>query len=180
MTASVHEKLVDEAINGSADALQRLLGAVWPDAYRIAHSIVRNRAAAEDAAQESCATVYRCIASLRSADAFRVWFYRIVTREALRQCRASTALTAVAVTPDSPDRESGLDISRALESLSPDLRAAVVLHYYAELTSKEIGGVLGVAAATVRFRLMIARRRLKPLLSERFPIRTPQCAKESL
>ncbi len=179
MTATVNENLIDEARGGSVDALERLLESVWPDAYRIAYSIVRNRAAAEDAAQESCATVYRSIATLRSAGAFRVWFYRIVAREALRQTRASAAQTVEAASQVPPDRESPLDISRALETLSPDLRAAVVLHYYADLTSREIAEVLGVAAPTVRFRLMLARRRLKPLLSER-PASTPQCAKESV
>lgn len=180
MTATVNENLIDEARGGSVDALERLLESVWPDAYRIAYSIVRNRTAAEDAAQESCATVYRSIATLRSAGAFRVWFYRIVAREALRQTRASAAQTAQATGQIPPDRENRLDISRALGTLSPDLRAAVVLHYYADLTSREIAEALGVAAPTVRFRLMLARRRLKPLLAERFPANPPQCAKESL
>jgi len=179
MTAPVDEKLVDKARAGSVEALERLLESVWPDAYRIAYSILRDRGAAEDAAQESCATVYRSIATLRSAGAFRVWFYRIVAREALRQTRAPGTQTAQAAEQVATDRESRLDISRALDTLSPDLRAAVVLHYYADLTSSEIADVLGVAAPTVRFRLMLARRRLKPLLSERFPAH-PQCAKESL
>jgi RNA polymerase sigma-70 factor (ECF subfamily) len=180
MTATVNEKLVDEARDGSVEALEQLLESVWPDAYRIAYSIVRDRTAAEDAAQESCATVYRSISTLRTAGAFRVWFYRIVAREGLRQSRMSAAQTAGASAQVPPDRESRLDIARALETLSPDLRAAVVLHYYADLTSREIAEVLGLAAPTVRFRLMLARRRLKPLLAERFPTNPPQCAKESL
>ncbi len=180
MTDPVDEKLIDEAKGGSIGALEQLLESVWPDAYRIAYSIVRDRAAAEDAAQESCATVHRSIATLRSAGAFRVWFYRIVAREALRQTRSSALQTAQGAEQVPTDRESRIDVSRALGSLAPDLRAAVVLHYYAELTSKEIGAVLGVAAATVRFRLMLARRHLKPLLSERLPAVPSHCAKESL
>jgi RNA polymerase sigma-70 factor (ECF subfamily) len=176
----VNERLVDEARGGSVDALDRLLESVWSDAYRIAYSIVRDRATAEDAAQESCATIYRSIETLRTAGAFRVWFYRIVAREALRQSRSSASQTASAAEQVTTDRESRIDVSRALDSLSPDLRAAVVLHYYADLTSKEIGAVLGVAAATVRFRLMLARRRLKPLLSELLPAAGSQCTKESL
>ncbi len=179
-TALVPTELLDEARSGSVGALERLLESIWPDAYRIAYSIVRDRAAAEDAAQESCATIYRSIATLRTAGAFRVWFYHIVAREALRQTRSSASQTASAAEQVTPDRESRLDVSRALKSLSPDLRAAVVLHYYAELTSKEIGGILGVAAATVRFRLMLARRCLKPLLSEPLPPASSQCTKESL
>jgi len=103
-----------------------------------------------------------------------------VAREALRKTRFSATQTAQTAKQVASDRESSLDVSRALDSLSPDLRAAVVLHYYAELTSKEIGAVLGVAAPTVRFRLMLARRRLKPLLSEHLAAVPSHCAKESL
>ncbi len=84
MTAPVNQNLVDESRAGSVDALERLLESVWPDAYRIAYSIVRDSAAAEDAAQESCAAVYRSIATLRSAGAFRVWFYRVASRAGRR------------------------------------------------------------------------------------------------
>lgn len=180
MTTYMSEQLIDEARSGSVEALERLLESVWPDAYRIAYSIVRDRAAAEDAAQVACAAVYRSIATLRSAGAFRVWVYRIVAREALSQAKRSAPQTIEAPVQNMPDHESRLDVAQALDSLAPDLRAAVVLRYYAELTSKEIAGILGVAAATVRFRLMLARRRLKPLLSERFPMNPRQCAKESL
>ena len=53
---------------------------------------------------------------------------------------------------------------RALDALPRALRTVVVLTYFEELTSAEIAGVLGIPAPTVRFRLMRARQRLKPLL----------------
>jgi len=173
ITAPPPEQLIDRAISGSVEALERLLEAIWPDAYRIAYSIVRERAAAEDAAQEACAIVYRKIATLRSAAAFRVWLYRIVTREALRQPQRSAQQSFEAPQQNTPDRESRLDVGRALDSLSPDLRAVVILHYYAELTSKEIAAILSIPAPTVRFRLMLARGRLRPLLEERAERKTP-------
>jgi RNA polymerase sigma-70 factor (ECF subfamily) len=60
---------------------------------------------------------------------------------------------------------------RALSALSHKLREVVVLRYFEDLSSPEIGSVLGIPEGTVRFRLMIARQRLRPLLddySERF------------
>ena len=51
-----------------------------------------------------------------------------------------------------------------LDTLAPELRSVVVLRYFEDLTSREIGTVLGVPAPTVRFRLMVALRRLRPLL----------------
>jgi len=178
MTTSVHEPLIDEARNGSIEALERLLESVWPDTFRIAYSIVRDHAAAEDAAQDACAIVYRKIATLQSAAAFRVWLYRIVVREAKRAQIRSTVPENPLIIDSAAGTEAALDVRHALESLSRDLRAVVILHYYAELTSKEIAAVLNATASTVRFRLMIARRKLKPLLEERSGHRTAAQTKE--
>ena len=44
-------------------------------------------------------------------------------------------------------------VEKALATLSPKLRAAVVLHYYEGLTREEIAAVLGVPAGTVASRI---------------------------
>jgi len=54
--------------------VERLLGAIWADAYRLARGIVIQAQSAEDVAKEACITIFRSIASLRKSDAFRTWF----------------------------------------------------------------------------------------------------------
>ena len=49
---------------------------------------------------------------------------------------------------------------RALDRLSSDQRAAVVLRYYAHLTDQQIASVLGVATGTVKSRLSRAVKAL--------------------
>lgn len=44
-------------------------------------------------------------------------------------------------------------ISRSLQRLTPEQRAAVVLRYYAHLSEQQMAGVLGVAPGTVKSRL---------------------------
>ena len=44
-------------------------------------------------------------------------------------------------------------VGKAMATLSPKLRAAVVLHYYDGLTREEIAAVLGVPAGTVASRI---------------------------
>jgi len=58
------------------------------------------------------------------------------------------------------DDDTRIDISVALGTLPEWLRLPIVLHYYAGLSSVEIGRVLGAPAATIRFRLSVARRQL--------------------
>ncbi len=50
--------------------------------------------------------------------------------------------------------------------LSPHQRAALILHYYAGYPTKEIAGILGSSAATVRVHLSQGRKRLRRILEE--------------
>jgi RNA polymerase sigma factor (sigma-70 family) len=167
-------KTIAAAQAGDAAALEELLAAIWPHAYRIALSILRQPAAAEDAAQEACARVVPAIAQLRARDAFGVWFYRVVVREALaieRRTPACDPLDPQTLASASPltDALVRVDVLRALGELRPHERAVVALHYYADLDSGEIGAILGTPRGTVRYRLARARRALEVLLASHHP-----------
>jgi RNA polymerase sigma-70 factor, ECF subfamily len=57
--------------------------------------------------------------------------------------------------------EPVIDLMAALETLSPNQRAAVILHGYSGYSTKEIARMLGSSAATVRVHLSQGRRRLR-------------------
>lgn len=161
--------LVDGAIRGDSSHMGALIEAWWPEAYRIAFGILRDRALAQDAAQDACATTYRHIGALRSVGSYRAWLYRVVVRCAQETARKQPHVDALVETlvskaATAPDIEESLDVGAALGRLPHDMRVLVLLRYYANLTSREIGSVMGIPSATVRFRLAIARRQLKKLL----------------
>ena len=159
--------LIESAKGGETEYVERLVIAIWPDAYRLALAIVGDRQGAEDVAQEACIILYRTIGSLRSTEAFRSWFYRIVVREASEHKRRRSRLEPVlAVASENVDQTASIDIWRALSGLPDHLRDVVVLRYFEDLSSREIASILRIPDGTVRFRLMIARRRLRPLLGE--------------
>lgn len=58
------------------------------------------------------------------------------------------------------------DVFSALAKLSERQRAAIVLHYYAGYSLKEVGQILNTAKATVGVHLTRGRRRLRALLEE--------------
>jgi RNA polymerase sigma factor (sigma-70 family) len=162
------------ASNGHEHAYEALVRALWPNAYRIAWSILGERCAAEDAAQAACAAICAKLQSLSDVRAFGGWAYRIVVSQARDHARARSRLrrreavgyeTASGVlTRDDPSAR--LDLEAGISMLPEPLRLALELHYFVGLTSAEVGRALGVPAATVRFRLMIARHRLRPLLCD--------------
>ncbi len=159
MGPQVPTEIIEAARRGGSADIERLLEAVWVDAYRLARAIVSQPQSAEDVAQEACVIMFRTIASLRNRNAFRAWFYRIVVREALRQKKlqlVSTSLSKDAAYYEDPS--VSLDLWRALAALPDSLRTVVVLHYFEGLSSREISEILRVPDGTVRFRLMTARR----------------------
>ena len=162
------------ASNGSQEAFDALIRSLWPNAYRIAWSILGERYAAEDAAQTACAAICAKLQSLSDKRAFRGWSYRIVVSHARDHARARSRLqrreavgyemaSGFSTRDDPSDR---LDLESAIGMLPEPLRLALELHYFVGLTSTEVGMALGIPAASVRFRLMIARRRLRPLLCD--------------
>jgi RNA polymerase sigma-70 factor (ECF subfamily) len=155
------------AMRGDADAVERLIAAVWPKCYRLAATVLGDSSLAQDAAQESCVVVFRKIRSVRDARAFDAWLYRVVMREAARVRRRS-AKPGEAPLGQSTDvyTTSTVDVWRALGDLSPELRDVVVLFYFDDLKSVDIAAILGVAHATVRTRLARARARLRGLLDD--------------
>ena len=166
--------LAEAASNGDGAAQEALVRAVWPNAYRIAWSILGERGAAEDAAQAACAAMCAKLSTLSDTRAFVGWAYRIVISHARDLARARNRLqlretvgydeVTAAVTPHDPSDR--LDLASAIGGLPEALRLPLELHYFVGLNSREVGTALGIPAATVRFRLMMARRRLRPLLCD--------------
>jgi RNA polymerase sigma factor (sigma-70 family) len=155
----VREALVFDAMSGRPGATENLLRSIWPDAYRIAWTVLRNHVAAEDAAQDACASISASVGQLRSADAFRTWFYRIVVRCSLQYKAIPIDALASQAVPGASIEER-VDLADAVLALPRDMRIAVVLRYYNDFNAAEIAQILGVPSGTVRFRLSMARRRL--------------------
>ncbi len=166
--------LVRAATNGREEAYDGLVRSLWPNAYRIALSILGESCAAEDAAQDACAAICAKLQNLSDVRSFAGWSYRIIVSHARDHARARSRLrrretvgyeTANGVsTRDDPSAR--LDLEAAIGMLPESLRLALELHYFVGLTSNEVGVALGIPAASVRFRLMIARHRLRPLLGD--------------
>jgi len=154
---------------GDEFARDRLLRALWPRAFRLAAGIVGERTAAEDAAQNALIVVATRLHELREPAAFSSWSARIVVnaaRAVLRRRRndpPDRPVPSVAFEELSSQR---LDVLAALATLPEWLRVPVVLRYVEDLTSREIGAVLGAPPGTIRFRLALARRRLAAALND--------------
>lgn len=155
------------AMRGDESACERLVAAVWPACFRLAASVIGDRALAQDAAQEACVIVHRKVRTLRAADAFDAWLYRVVMREAGRVRRRHAFVAEQLAEPAAAERATAeLDVWGALAALPPELRDVTVLFYFDDLRTEDIAAILRVRHATVRTRLLRARERLRGLLDD--------------
>lgn len=167
MPFAVDRALVERAAHDD-EALDALIDAVWPDAYRLAACILHDHGLAEDAAQDACASIVRFLPALENSGAFAAWTYKIVVRHALAASRRRSRVRDLDARLDrsvAHDRSDALDLYAALARLSPQQRSVVLLHYYAGMSSVEIAETIGSRAPTVRFHLMLARRALRAALT---------------
>lgn len=144
-------------------------------AIRVAFSVLRNQADAEDVAQEAFAKAHRSFAQLRDRDRFRGWLVRMTWRMALdhirsgrrrmtRDMAAVPAASGPTVEDDALEREQKTRLWQAVDALPERLRLVIVLSVMDGHSVKDVATLAGVAEGTVKSRLFKARARLKEAL----------------
>ena len=144
-------------------SFERLIRPELTSAYRLAGYLIGDASAAEDAAQEAVLRAWKAFPRLRDESQFRSWFQRIVANVCNDQMRRRRVV-AFAPLGDPPAESvdpfrSSLDritLGRALATLTPELRAVVVLRYLLDLTNEEIADRLRIPNGTVKSRLHYA------------------------
>ena len=154
-----------------------IIETVWPEAYRVALSILRDHGLAEDAAQDACATIARSLGALKNDNMFATWTYRIAANAAggieRTSCFPTQSLDPVVARGGSFDTAEAVDLDNALAELPVVQRAVILLHYYAGLKSPEIAAATGLPSSTIRFHIMLARRALRKALAVEEAVNSP-------
>ncbi len=140
--------------------------------FAMAYIILQDRAAAEDAVQETLVKAWRSMTQLRSPERIEGWLRRVLInacRDQLRQSRRRQKAIDSLVpsgSVSSPDTWiAGSDeIARAMRRLTQEHREVIVLRYYADLSARAIGETLGIPEGTVRSRLHHGLRALRATL----------------
>jgi RNA polymerase sigma-70 factor, ECF subfamily len=138
---------------------------------RVTHAvdlIVRDRQAAEDIAQDAFTELLIRWPRISRYDVPEAWIRRIAIRRALRWARRerirSVLLGWLEPPPPAPSSVDA-DLESAIRALSPQQRAAIVLHYFEDRPLPEVASLLGCSHATAKVHVFKARRRLAALLA---------------
>lgn len=193
--------------NRDREAVRHVITSNNQRLFRAAWSILKNHAEAEEAVQAAYLSAFANIGSFEGRSALSTWLTRIVINEALGRARAEqrrrTRLEQEGVAvldayrenlargseADSPDASVAREqirrlLERAVGELPEIFRTVFVLREVEGLSSEETADVLGIPLATVKTRLLRARRRLQQMLepelggvlSGTFPFAGNDCA----
>jgi RNA polymerase sigma-70 factor (ECF subfamily) len=153
---------------GEASAFDALLERHRGSVLNLAYQMLGAAEEAQDAAQEVFVRAFTRLRGFRGDAAFATWLRRIAVNECInrlgRRGREGELPPELASARSSPDE--GLAVRAAIQSLSPPLRAALVLRELHGASYQEIAHILRVPVGTVRSRLAAAREKLRELLRE--------------
>lgn len=167
--------------------------------YRVARSILKNDADAEDALQLAYLHAYQGIAGFRGQSKLSTWLTRIVLNEALMRARqrgrdakvialesvleegfeSTPAETRTESADERPDALAMRAQTRALiesriDALPEAFRTVFILRALEELSVEETASSLGIPEATVRTRFFRARSLLRESLARELDTATSE------
>jgi RNA polymerase sigma-70 factor (ECF subfamily) len=165
-------ELVRQSLAGRTEAFGVLVNRYQKVMYTVALRMLSNPEDARDATQDAFVKAYQHLATFDSRYRFYSWMYRILVNECLnvnRDRRSEEPLDPYAAGAGSPFEtalasERVVQINMALERLSPEYRAVVVLRHFAGQSYGEIAEALSIPEKTVKSRLYSARQQLGELL----------------
>lgn len=173
---------------GLDGAFESLLAPVLSMAFRVALSLTRNAADAEDLVQEASLLAFKGFGQFQPGTNFKAWFLRILTNAFFGRCRKSRRspqtvplvdAAGVEFAPVGPALHAGPEqdpaaivssrvttdrVLKSIRALPPEFRSVATLYFVDELSYQEMAEILDCPAGTVRSRLHRARRMLRSAL----------------
>jgi RNA polymerase sigma-70 factor, ECF subfamily len=175
-------ELVEKCQAGEINAFQELVSRYHQKIYMVILGLLRNREDALEVAQETFFRAYQKIKGFQGDSSFYTWLYRIAVNIAIdsqrRQKRNPLDFRdtmegifedhyEVAKDPfsDVYDRELREKLVSAINDLTPEHKAVIILRTVEGLSYRDIAEILGCSEGTVMSRLHYARKKLQEKLS---------------
>jgi RNA polymerase sigma-70 factor (ECF subfamily) len=136
--------------------------------------ILRDRAEADDVVQETLARLWARRDEVRVAEA-EAWMRTVAQNIALDRIRKTSRLSWSEPDPDLPDPLGSdwmagtgdrLDVLQLIAKLPAQYGRVLALRYLADLSEKQTQLVLGITAATLKYRTRHGLRQLRELMNE--------------
>lgn len=167
------EKLIRDAQTGNSKAFASVYSFYANDLYRFALFFTGNSADAEDCVQEAVLLAFRNIAKLNKPSSFKSWMFKILSNVCkTKLSNPADSLCTVSIHELHETKEDfgtedsyfSVELSEALNSLSPDEKQIVLLSVIGRYKSGEIAKMLDMTAGSVRSKLSRSLSKLRDIL----------------
>jgi RNA polymerase sigma-70 factor (ECF subfamily) len=185
--------LVQRVLAGEATSFELLMRRYNQRLYRVARSMLRDSAEAEDALQDAWLSAFQAMGNFRGEASLATWLSRVVVNQCLarlrRQARRDNIVPMVSMggpedeeyaampttETDTPDKalvrsELRAVLERKLDELPEAFRTVFVLRCVEELSVEETARCLDIPEATVRSRHFRARSMLRESLAQEIDV----------
>jgi RNA polymerase sigma-70 factor (ECF subfamily) len=154
-----------------AEEFERIVREFQDKIFRLAYSMLGDRAAAEETAQDVLLRVWKGLPGFRAESSLSTWIYSI-TRNACLTARSRNGPRTVSLEEPVTRREAerpaapagpaaaSPDAAALLERLPAKYRQVVALFYMQEKSYDEVASMLGLPVGTVKTYLFRARKSL--------------------
>ncbi len=182
MNPSADQPCIDKVIQGDTQAFAVLVNRYKHMVFTLAMKILKNKEEAEEVSQDVFLKVYQALPTFKGDSKFSTWIYRIAYNRSLDYLKKQgRTLTTTAIDEykdfNIPALENTLDalddkdrkrtIKEAMKELAEADAFVLTLHYFEELSLKEISKVMRLSVDNVKVRLFRSRKRLATILKYR-------------
>jgi RNA polymerase sigma-70 factor, ECF subfamily len=167
-------KLIEECRDGNFNNFRKLVELTSPFAFSLAFRMLGDKDQAKDIVQETMVTIWQKIESIKTAEVYKTWIYKVVINKCYDQLRNKKRnrehmadektwlilserifqLPSAQLENDEIARMIGMLTNR----LSPKQKAIFILSEIDELTGDEISKITGISKPVIKANLYYARK----------------------
>lgn len=165
----------DIDLNNKEQLIIKLMNSHGEKLVRLAYTYVKDWGKAEDIVQDVFITCFTKLETYRGDASLQTWLYRITVNRCKDYLKSWTfknikfsdvILSLTKSKSEQPElrlvnKDDHHELSEKVLSLSLKYREVIILHYYEELSIKQISELLNVKVSTVKVRLSRGRLLLK-------------------
>ncbi len=157
------------------EAFELLVDRFQNKVFRLAISMVRDEALAQDLAQDILMKIWKALPSYHGGASISTWIYTISRNTCLTELKRRAARRTISLSEpeveasvdsitalQTSDRESGaeMDVETMLNRLPEKYRRVITLFYLEQKSYEEVGALLGIPLGTVKTFLYRAKKEL--------------------
>jgi RNA polymerase sigma-70 factor, ECF subfamily len=174
------EDLIKKIRSGDKDAFGVLVKNLLPTGFKTSFFILKSKEHAEDALQNALEGAYISIIKNKEITNFRAWFFSLVYSRSIdiyrkinRHIHNDIGQTEAQLSMSDPSaqqvviqKENKAEVMGHIMKLKRDQSLPLYLHYYENLTIKEVSLILGEKENTVKTRMKRGKQQLAQIMGQ--------------